>query len=62
MAGRITSIAKESTLGHAVAMAFVRPDMATPGTKIQIRVDHGQLVDATVTTMPFYDPENQRQG
>jgi sarcosine oxidase subunit alpha len=61
IAGRITSFAGRSTLGHPIAMAFVRPDMTEPGTKIQIRVDDGSMVNAEVASLPFYDPENSRQ-
>lgn len=59
--GRITSIAKRSTLGRPIAMAFVQPDMAEAGTKVQIRLEDGRLVEAEVTSLPFYDPENARQ-
>ena len=59
--GRITSIAHRSTLGHPLAMAFIRPDMADAGTKVSIRVDKGELVEAEVSKLPFYDPENARQ-
>ena len=61
IAGRITSVAKRSTLGHTIAMAFVRPDLAEVGTKVQVRVAGGSLVEAEVVPMPFYDPENARQ-
>ncbi|MDC0935153.1 glycine cleavage T C-terminal barrel domain-containing protein [Pirellulales bacterium] len=61
LAGRVTSIAHDSTVGRAIGLAFVRPDLAEPGAKIQIRVDGGQLVEAVVTALPFYDPENLRQ-
>jgi sarcosine oxidase subunit alpha len=59
--GRITSMAHRSTLGHPLAMAFIRPDMADAGTKVSIRVDKGDLVEAEVSKLPFYDPENARQ-
>ena len=61
IAGRITSIAPRSTLGHPVAMAFVRPDLAEPGTHVQIRRDDGTMATAQVATLPFYDPQNNRQ-
>jgi sarcosine oxidase subunit alpha len=61
LAGRVTSIAHHSTLGQAIGLAFVRPDLAEPGTKLKIRVDGGQLVEASVTALPFYDSENLRQ-
>jgi len=59
--GRVTSIAKRSTLGHPVGLAYVRPDLAESGTKVRIRVEGSDLVEATVTSIPFYDPENHRQ-
>jgi len=61
LAGRVTSIAHRSTVGRPIGLALVRPDLADPGTKIRIRVDGGQLVEAVVTALPFYDPENVRQ-
>ena len=61
MVGRITSIAPRSTLGHPIAMAFIRPDLTEVGTRVTVRVDDGSLVEAHVTKTPFYDPENLRQ-
>jgi sarcosine oxidase subunit alpha len=62
IAGRITSVARHSTVGYPIAMAYVRPEMAAPGTKVKIRVENGALVPAEVTKLPFYDPENTRQS
>jgi sarcosine oxidase, subunit alpha len=59
--GRVTSIAHRSTLGHALGMAFLRPDLAGPGNTVQIRVDKGRIATAEVATLPFYDPDNRRQ-
>ena len=59
--GRVTSIAKRSTLGYPIGLAYVRPDLAEVGTKVRVRVESGDLVEATVTALPFYDPENSRQ-
>ena len=61
MAGRVTSFTDRSTLGHPLGMAFVRPELASPGTKVRIRVEGGHTVQASVTELPFYDPENKRQ-
>jgi sarcosine oxidase subunit alpha len=61
IAGRITSIAPRSTLGHPIAMAYVRPDLAKVGTSVHIRIDDGSLVEAAVANMPFFDPDNTRQ-
>jgi sarcosine oxidase subunit alpha len=35
--------------------------MAGIGDRISIRLSNGSLVTATVSPMPFYDPENTRQ-
>lgn len=61
IAGRITSIAPRSTLGHPIAMAFLRPDLAEAGARVTVRLDRGTLVEAQVVRMPFYDPDNSRQ-
>ena len=60
--GRITSIARRSTVGYPIALALLHPDFAHAGTAVKIRLDDGQLVEARVTTLPFYDPDNARQG
>jgi len=59
--GRVTSIAHRSTIGHPLGLAFVRPDLAEPGTKITIRVDDGSVVEGAVKKIPFYDPDGERQ-
>ena len=60
IAGRVTSIAEHSTLGRVLGLAFVRPDLAEPGTRLEIRGDKRPL-RAEVAALPFYDPENNRQ-
>jgi len=50
--GEITSGALSPTLGHPIAMAYVRPDAACR-TDLTIDV-RGTRVPATVTTLPFY--------
>ncbi|MGD9853628.1 MAG: glycine cleavage T C-terminal barrel domain-containing protein, partial [Planctomycetaceae bacterium] len=62
IAGRVTSIAKRSTLGRPIALAFVRPDLAVPGRAVRIRLDDGSLVEARISALPFYDPQNSRQS
>jgi aminomethyltransferase len=51
--GEITSGALSPTLGHPIAMAFVPPALAEPGTALFIDV-RGTRIPATVTTLPFY--------
>ena len=60
--GRITSIAQVSTLGYPLGMAFVEPDLAEPGTRLEVRLDNGATSAAEVMQMPFYDPDGERQN
>jgi sarcosine oxidase subunit alpha len=61
MVGRVTSITRRSTLGHPLGLAFLRPDLATPGQLITIRGAHRQPIPVEVVPLPFYDPDNARQ-
>lgn len=51
--GVITSGALSPTLGHPIAMAFVTPDVAEPGTQLYLDV-RGSRVAASVVALPFY--------
>lgn len=51
--GEITSGALSPTLGHPIAMAFVTPAVAEPGTELHLDV-RGTRIPATVTPLPFY--------
>ncbi|RZI92097.1 MAG: glycine cleavage system protein T, partial [Microbacterium sp.] len=51
--GEVTSGALSPTLGHPVALAFVSPAHAEPGTELAIDV-RGTAIPATVTALPFY--------
>jgi aminomethyltransferase len=51
--GEITSGALSPTLGYPIAMAYVSPAAAEPGTTLTIDV-RGTRIPATVTTLPFY--------
>ena len=59
--GRVTSVAYSPNLDRIVGMAYVAPDQSEPGTQIEIRVDGGRMVNATVAKLPFYDPDGARQ-
>ncbi len=60
--GRVTSIARSSTLGHPIGLAYVAPDQAEPGIEFTIKGPGGRLIRATVSELPFYDPQNLRQA
>jgi sarcosine oxidase, subunit alpha len=61
IAGRVTSVSWSETLQKTIGLAFVRPSMAEPGTRIRFRLSDGVMVSAKVVPTPFYDPDNLRQ-
>ena len=50
--GRITSGLPSPTLGHPIALAYVTPDVATPGTSLDVDL-RGKLEAAEVVEPPF---------
>ena len=50
--GKVTSGGPSPTLGRNVAMGYVPPSHAQPGTKLKVIV-RGRTQDAEVTPMPF---------
>jgi sarcosine oxidase subunit alpha len=63
IAGRVTSVALRTIFGagRGIGLAFVLPEMASPGMKIHIRLSSGRMFEAEVAKIPFYDPDNLRQ-
>ncbi len=61
ISGNVTSCEYSQTLGQIIGLAYCAPDQATPGQRLPIRVEGGEVVQATVVKLPFYDPESQRQ-
>jgi sarcosine oxidase subunit alpha len=61
VAGFVTSVARSPALGRVIGLAYAHPDDAELGKTIQIKLDSGQIVDATVASPHFYDPDNARQ-
>ncbi|MEM7644281.1 MAG: FAD-dependent oxidoreductase [Pseudomonadota bacterium] len=57
--GRLTSGGYSVAVGKSIGMGYVRPDLAVPGTKLQVRIQR-QLWDAEVTEDSPYDPQNAR--
>ena len=51
--GRITSGTYSPTLQKSIAMAYVTPESAAPGTELNVDI-RGHLELARVTTIPFY--------
>jgi len=57
--GLVTSGGWSFTLSKSVALAYVRSDLASPGTKLEIEI-FGERRAATVGREPLYDPGNAR--
>ena len=50
--GRVTSGGFSPSLNRAIALGFVNPQHAAPGTRLQVEV-RGRMQAAEVTTLPF---------
>ncbi|WP_293646053.1 glycine cleavage T C-terminal barrel domain-containing protein, partial [Sphingopyxis sp. RIFCSPHIGHO2_12_FULL_65_19] len=61
ISGNVTSCEYSQTLGQIIGLAYAAVDQSEPGAQIPIRVEGGQVVQATVVQLPFYDPQNLRQ-
>ena len=59
--GRVTSVVKSATLGKTIGLAYVAPDQSEPGTLVQVKIDEGEIIEAAVVKLPFYDPDGARQ-
>ena len=55
--GRLTSGGWSAAFGKSIGMGYVRPDLATPGTKLKLRMFR-ELWDAEVCEDSPYDPTN----
>ena len=51
--GRVTSGTFSPSLKKPIAMGYVRPDLAAPGTALAVDV-RGRLEEARVVELPFY--------
>jgi sarcosine oxidase subunit alpha len=59
--GRVTSIAKSPILKKVIGLAYVAPDQSSLGSNFEIKIDNGEMIEATVVDLPFYDPDGARQ-
>jgi sarcosine oxidase subunit alpha len=62
IAGRVTSVTFSPTLRQTIGLVYVKPEHSKPGSSIQIRVDGGEMIQASIVNAPFYDPKNLRQS
>ena len=56
--GRLTSGGYSVTFGKSIGMGYVTPDLATPGTRLKVRMLN-QLWDAEIVQDSPYDPKNE---
>lgn len=61
ISGNVTSCEYSASVGKIIGLAYAAFDQSNVGQQIPIRVEGGQVVQATVVQLPFIDPENQRQ-
>jgi dimethylglycine dehydrogenase len=57
--GLATSGGWSPTLERSIALAYVRADLALPGTRLEVEI-FGERRAATVGREPLYDPQNLR--
>jgi dimethylglycine dehydrogenase len=57
--GIVTSAGFGHRVGRAIALAYVRRELAAEGQRLEIEV-LGERVEATIAREPLYDPENRR--
>ena len=57
--GRVTSGGYGYAVEASIAYAYVRPDRAEPGTRLEIDV-FGEWIPAEVRVEPLYDPKGER--
>ena len=61
ISGNVTSCNYSPVLDAIIGLAYVGMNQSKPESFISIRVDEGQIVQAEIVKLPFYDPENKRQ-
>jgi dimethylglycine dehydrogenase len=57
--GLVTSGGYGHAIGQSIALAYMRPDLAAPGTEVEIGI-LGERVKARVAAEPLYDPTNEK--
>jgi sarcosine oxidase subunit alpha len=61
ISGNVTSCDYSPSLGYVIGLAYAGVDQSEVGSALPIRVDGGEVINATVVSRPFYDATNQRQ-
>ncbi len=61
MAGFVTSVVRSPSLERVIGLAYTSAEAAEVGRPIRIKLTSGRVVEASVASPHFYDPDNQRQ-
>lgn len=61
ISGNVTSCEYSPSLDCIIGLAYCAPDQATPGQTLPIRVENGEMVQASVVKLPFFDADGKRQ-
>ncbi|MDF5988293.1 glycine cleavage T C-terminal barrel domain-containing protein [Pseudomonas aeruginosa] len=61
ISGNVTSCRYSQTLDQIIGLACARSPRARRAARCQSRVEGGREVQATVVSLPFFDPQTQRQ-
>lgn len=61
ISGNVTSCEYSPNIEAIIGLAYVGINQANPGDRFPIRVKGGEIVNALVVELPFYDSENARQ-
>lgn len=61
ISGNITSCEFSPTLDCTIGLAYVAPHQSVIGSRIALRVEEGEIVEAIITALPFFDPQQSRQ-
>jgi aminomethyltransferase len=57
--GRVTDAVWSPKLERNIGYAWVPIGLATPGTKVDVRTEHGDTLTVTTTEIPFVDPKKE---
>ena len=61
ISGNVTSCEFSPTLNLIIGLAYVGIAQSEVDQRFPIRIDEGDIVQARVVSLPFYDPQNNRQ-
>ena len=61
MLGHVTSSYMSPTLGHSIALGFVKGGHSKLGERVYISINGSKVISAFISNPVFYDPQGKRQ-